>query len=95
MVQSRAKKRGPPDFRRSRRRLAQSSRYRRPISGYRLVLSDVFQPLERGPDLLADLGYVETTLLKPDSKILSGRLDPAARQDLELWMRGAGLPIDE
>lgn len=46
-------------------------------------------------DLLADLGYVETTLLKPDSKILSGRLDPAARQDLELWMRGAGLPIDE
>jgi hypothetical protein len=46
-------------------------------------------------DLLADLGHVETTLLSPDGKILSGRLDPTARQNLELWMRDAGLPIDE
>jgi hypothetical protein len=33
--------------------------------------------------------------LKPDGKILSGRLDPAARENLELWMRNAGLPVDE
>lgn len=46
-------------------------------------------------DLLADLGHVETTLLKPDGKILSERLDPAARQNLERWMRDSGLPIDE
>jgi hypothetical protein len=46
-------------------------------------------------DLLADLGHVETTLLKPNGKILSGRLDPAARENLERWMRDAGLPIDE
>jgi hypothetical protein len=46
-------------------------------------------------DLLADLGQVETTLLKPDGKILSGRLDQAARENLELWMRDAGLPVDE
>jgi hypothetical protein len=46
-------------------------------------------------DLLADLGHVETTLLKPDGKILSGRLDPAARENLEHWMRDAGLPVDE
>jgi hypothetical protein len=46
-------------------------------------------------DLLADLEHVETTLLKPDGTILSGRLDPAARQNLELCMRDAGLPIAE
>jgi hypothetical protein len=46
-------------------------------------------------DLLADLGHVETTLLKPDGKILSERLDPAARKNIELWMRDAGLPVDE
>jgi hypothetical protein len=46
-------------------------------------------------DLLADLGYVETTLLKPDGKILSERLDPAARENLEQWMRDSGLPVDE
>lgn len=46
-------------------------------------------------DLLADLGHVETTLFKPDGKILSARLDPAARENLELWMRDAGLPVDE
>jgi hypothetical protein len=46
-------------------------------------------------DLLADFGHVETTLLKPDGKILSGRLDPEARANLELWMRDAGLPVDE
>jgi hypothetical protein len=45
-------------------------------------------------DLLADLGHVETALLKPDGKILSERLDPAARENLEQWMRDAGLPID-
>ena len=46
-------------------------------------------------DLLADLGYVETTLLKPDGKILSARLDPEARKNIELWMRATGLPVDE
>ena len=46
-------------------------------------------------DLLADLGYVETTLLRPDGKILSARLDPAARENIELWMRDTGLPFDE
>ena len=46
-------------------------------------------------DLLADLGQVETTLLKPDGKVLSERLDQAARENLELWMRDAGLPVDE
>jgi hypothetical protein len=45
-------------------------------------------------DLLADLGQVETTLLKPDGKILSARLDPKARENIELWMRDAGLSID-
>jgi hypothetical protein len=45
-------------------------------------------------DLLADLGHVETTLLKADGKILSEQLDQASRQNLELWMRGAGLPAD-
>ncbi|MGO9506234.1 MAG: helix-turn-helix domain-containing protein [Mycobacterium sp.] len=45
-------------------------------------------------DLLADFGYVETTLLKPDGKILSARLDPEARKNIELWMRDAGLPVD-
>jgi hypothetical protein len=35
-------------------------------------------------DLLADLGHVETTLLKPDGKILSARLDPAARENLKV-----------
>lgn len=45
-------------------------------------------------DLLADLGHVETTLLKPDGKILTGRLDPAARENLEHWMRDAGLRVD-
>lgn len=46
-------------------------------------------------DLLADFGYVETTLLKPDGKILTARLDPTGRQNIELWMRDTGLPIDE
>lgn len=46
-------------------------------------------------DLLADLGHVETTLLKPDGKILSERLDSAARENLEQWMRDAGLPVNE
>jgi hypothetical protein len=45
-------------------------------------------------DLVADLGHVETTLLQPDGKILTTRLDPAARTQIELWMRNAGLPID-
>jgi len=46
-------------------------------------------------NLHADLGSVETTLLKPDGTILSGRLDRAARENLEHWMRDAGLPVDE
>jgi len=46
-------------------------------------------------DLLADFGHVETTLLKPDGKILSARLDSKARESLELWMRDAGLPVPE
>lgn len=46
-------------------------------------------------DLLADLGHAETTLLKPDGIILSARLDPAARANLERWMREAGLPVGE
>jgi hypothetical protein len=46
-------------------------------------------------DLLADLGHVETTMLKPDGRILSARLDPQARTNLECWMREAGLPVDE
>jgi hypothetical protein len=46
-------------------------------------------------DLLADLGYVETTLLKSDSEILSARLDREARQNIELWMRATGLPVHE
>jgi len=46
-------------------------------------------------DLLAGLGHVETTMLKPDGSILSARLDPEARANLESWMREAGLPVDE
>ncbi len=46
-------------------------------------------------DLLADLGHVETTLLKPDGSILSARLDPEARANLECWMREAGLLAGE
>jgi Schlafen, AlbA_2 len=46
-------------------------------------------------DLFADLGHVETTLLKPDGTIISGRLDSAARENLEHWMRDAGLPVCE
>ena len=46
-------------------------------------------------NLLADLGHVETTLLKPDGKILSARLDRRARENIELWMRAAGLPVHE
>jgi hypothetical protein len=46
-------------------------------------------------DLLADFGHVETTLLKPDGKILSARLDSKAGESLELWMRDAGLPVPE
>ena len=46
-------------------------------------------------DLLADLGHIETTLLTPDGKILSARLDPKARENIELWMRAAGLPVHE
>jgi hypothetical protein len=46
-------------------------------------------------DLLADLGHVETTMLKPDGSILSARLDPEARTSLECWMREAGLPVSE
>jgi hypothetical protein len=46
-------------------------------------------------DLLADFGHVETTLLKPDGKILSARLDSKARENLELWMRAADLPVPE
>src|SRR5438045_3351766 len=37
-------------------------------------------------DLLADLGHVETTMLKPDGRILSARLDPQARTNLECWI---------
>lgn len=44
-------------------------------------------------DLVADLGFVETTLLKPDGTILSARLDPQARLSLEAWMREAGLSL--
>jgi len=46
-------------------------------------------------ELLADFGHVETTLLKPDGKILSARLDPEARENIELWMCAAGLPVHE
>jgi hypothetical protein len=46
-------------------------------------------------DLLADFGYVETTMLKPGGRILSARLDPQARANLERWMREAGLPVEE
>jgi hypothetical protein len=46
-------------------------------------------------DLVADLGHVETTMLKPDGRILSARLDPQARTNLECWMREVGLPVDE
>jgi hypothetical protein len=46
-------------------------------------------------DLLADLGHVETTMLKPDGSILSARLDPQAQATFESWMREAGLPVDE
>jgi hypothetical protein len=46
-------------------------------------------------DLLADLGHVETTMLKTDGRILSARLDLQARTNLECWMREAGLPVDE
>jgi len=46
-------------------------------------------------ELLADLGHVETTMLKPDGRILSARLDPQARTNLECWMREVGLPVDE
>lgn len=46
-------------------------------------------------DLLADLGHVETTMLKPDGSILSARLDTQARANLESWMREAGLPVNE
>ena len=46
-------------------------------------------------NLFADLGHVETTLLKPDGKILSERLDSKARENIELWMRAAGLPVQE
>jgi len=46
-------------------------------------------------DLLADLGHVETTLLKPDGKILSTRLDPQARVNIEAWMRSAGLDAEQ
>jgi hypothetical protein len=46
-------------------------------------------------DLLADFGHVETTMLKPDGRILSVRLDAQARTNLECWMREAGLPVDE
>jgi hypothetical protein len=34
-------------------------------------------------------------MLKPDGSILSARLDPEARANLESWMREAGLPVDE
>jgi hypothetical protein len=33
----------------------------------------------------ADLGHVETTMLKPDGSILSARLDPQAWANLESW----------
>jgi hypothetical protein len=46
-------------------------------------------------DLLADLGHIETTMLKPGGRILSARLDPQARANLECWMNEAGLPISE
>jgi hypothetical protein len=46
-------------------------------------------------DLLADFGYVEATLLKRGGTILSARLDPEARKNIEVWMRAAGLPVDE
>jgi hypothetical protein len=44
-------------------------------------------------DLLADLGHAETTLLKPGGKILSERLDAGARENIEAWMRDAGMPV--
>ena len=46
-------------------------------------------------DLLADLGHVETTMLKPDGAILSARLDPQARKNIELWMHDTDLPLQE
>ncbi|WP_194903948.1 AlbA family DNA-binding domain-containing protein [Catenulispora rubra] len=46
-------------------------------------------------DLVADFGCVETTMLKPDGQILSGRLDPQAKAAIEHWMRNAGLPVGE
>ena len=46
-------------------------------------------------DLLADFGHTETTMLKPDRRILSGRLDPGAQANIEQWMRAMGLPIEE
>lgn len=46
-------------------------------------------------DLLADFGYVETTMLKPERRILSARLDPGARTNIEHWMRATGLPVSE
>jgi hypothetical protein len=46
-------------------------------------------------DLLADFGHVGATMLKPDGRILSARLDSGARTNLECWMREAGLPVDD
>jgi hypothetical protein len=43
----------------------------------------------------ADLGHVETTMLKPDGGILSARLDPQAWANPESWMREAGLPVGD
>jgi len=45
-------------------------------------------------DLIADFGHNETTMLKPDRRILSARLDAVAWANLEHWMRTAGLPVD-
>jgi hypothetical protein len=46
-------------------------------------------------DLLADFGQLEATLLKPDSRIASARLDAGARANIERWMRSAGLHVYE
>jgi hypothetical protein len=45
-------------------------------------------------DLIADFGYIETTLVKPNGRILSTRLDPRSRAVLESWMHDAGLQVE-
>jgi Putative DNA-binding domain len=45
-------------------------------------------------DFLADLGRVDTTLLKPGGRMLTARLDQQARIAAETWMREVDLPVD-